>query len=140
MIALDAAGRKTEAIAVGTAGMAQAPNLALGLALAERLEDAGSGDQAVWVLKAAAEGADTSTGNWGVLREAASFLADHGRSAEAIDVYRKLLDIEAIPGPVRAAWLSEARRVALASGDAGQAAEWQAEIGKQARRPADSRP
>jgi uncharacterized protein (TIGR03790 family) len=134
MIALDAAGKGGEAIDSGKAGMKDAPNLALALALAERLRASGNNDQAVWVIKEAAEAAGTSTDQWALIRAAALFLAENRRSDEAIDVYQKLFSIDAIPPAVRAPWLTEARQVALASGDASQAAEWnddlQAIVGK----------
>jgi uncharacterized protein (TIGR03790 family) len=134
MIALDAAGRPAEAIGAGEEGMRQAPNLALGLALARRLEATGEGEQAVGYVVEAARSAGTLPGDWALIREAASFLADHGRSAEAIGLYRRLLAIGAIPPAVSSPWLQEARAFALASGDSAQAAEWQAEMARASER------
>jgi hypothetical protein len=128
MIALDAAGKPADAISVGKDGMHQAPNLALGLALAQRFEDSGVRDQALWWLSEAARSAGTSAGDWGLIRESARFLAIHGGGAEATDLYRKLFLIYAIPVAVRASWLEEARVTALDAGDTGQAAEWKEEL------------
>ena len=75
-------------------------------------------------------------GTWELLHEAAQFLAATGRSAEAIDVYRRLFDIDAVPASVRAPWTAEARKVALASGDAAQAAEWQVQADQTLEKPA----
>jgi uncharacterized protein (TIGR03790 family) len=140
MIALEAAGKPREAIDAGKAGMGEAPDLALGLALAQRLAASGDVDRAAWVVRDAADSAGTSTGDWGLLREAASFLADHGRPAEAIDVYLRLFLIDAIPRAVRTAWLAEARRAALAAGNAAQAAEWEQEMVRVAEKPAGPTP
>jgi len=133
---LDAAGRKPEAIAVGKTGMKEVPNLALALSLAERLAAAGIENEAIWMLKDAALSASSaSPGNWELMREAAMFLAADGRSAEAIDIFRALFDIDAIPPAVRTPWLVEARLVALEAGDTSQAAQWTEEIGQAAEKP-----
>jgi hypothetical protein len=140
MIQLDAAGKKMEAIGVGKTEMREVPNLALALALAERLAAAGIENEAVWMLKdAALSAAGTSPGNWELMREAAMFLAADGRSAEAIDIFRALFDIEAIPPAVRLPWLAEARLVALEAGDTGQAAQWKEEISRAAEKPTGRR-
>jgi len=127
---LDAAGKKADAIEAGKAAMKTAPNLALALAVAVRLQSSGNRDGAAWMVRDAAASAPSSSGNWELLREAAAFLAANGRSAEAIEVYKKLLEIDAIPAPVRSYWLVEARQVALGAGDAAQAADWQDEINR----------
>jgi len=137
---LDAAGRTAEAIDAGKAGMKEVPNLALALALAKRLQAAGIGNQAAWMLKDAVESAGTSSGNWEVMREAAMFLADNGRSAEAIDLFRALFDIDAIPPKIRSPWLVEARRVALDAGDTGQAAKWKEEISQAVEKSIGGKP
>jgi tetratricopeptide (TPR) repeat protein len=125
---LDASGR--DAVDAGKAAMKTAPNLALALALAKRLQSSGNVDGAAWLVRDAAGSAPSSPGNWELLREAAAFLAANGRSAEAIEVYKKLLEIDAIPPSVRSYWLVEARQVALGAGDAAQAADWQDEIAR----------
>ena len=125
---LDAAGKHGDAIAAGRDGMKKVPNLALALALAERLEASGNKDEAAWTVKGALDNADTALGTWELIRESAQLLAVNGRSAEAIDAYRRLFDIDAIPAVARSSWLVEARRVALESGDTAQAADWQQQI------------
>lgn len=130
MIALDAAGRPADAIDAGKEGMRQAPSLALGLALARRLESSGMKDEAVWCAGEAAQAAGSSTGDWALIREAAQFLSIHGRPGEAVDLYKKLFAIDAIPPGVRSDWLEEARVTALGAGDASQAAEWKAEMSR----------
>jgi uncharacterized protein (TIGR03790 family) len=140
MIALDAAGKSSEAIEAGKAGMKEAPNLALALALAERLVAAGNNDQAVWVITGAGDSAGTSADQWALIRAAALFLAENRRPGEAIDLYRKLFSIDAIPAAVRSPGLAEARQVALDSGDASQAAEWNEETGRVPEKSAGASP
>jgi uncharacterized protein (TIGR03790 family) len=127
---LDAEGRKDEAINVGKSGMKAVPSLALALAVAQRLQASGESEEATWVVRSAADAADTATSNWELICEGASFLAANKKSAEAIDLYRKLFAVDTIPAAVRSVWLAEARRVALEGGDTGQAAEWKEEMGQ----------
>ena len=124
---LDKTGKQADVIEAGKVAMRKAPNLALGLALGRRLEAAGNNEQAIWTVKEAADGADTSTWNWELLREAAQFLNGHGHAADAIDVYKKLFDTDGMPALLRSSWLTEAREVALNAGDTAQAADWRQE-------------
>jgi tetratricopeptide (TPR) repeat protein len=125
---LDAAGKHAEAIAAGKEAMKQAPSLALALALAGRLEASGNRDEGLWIVIGAAGSADASPGNWALLRDAAQYLHSRKRSAEALDLYRKLFDIDALPVSLRSTWLPEARVVALESGETSQAADWQQQL------------
>ena len=135
-----ASGRPIEAIETGKRAMKSAPNLALGLALARRVLAAGNTAEAVRLAKVAAEGVELSTGMWEVIRETALFLSEHGRPAEAIDLYRKLFSVDSIPSAVRSPWLVEARQAALAAGDAGQAAEWEEETRKSVEKTLADKP
>jgi len=137
---LDAAGKRAEAIDAGKAGMREAPNLALALALAQRLDAAGLGKEALWMLKDAAASAGSSSGNWEVTREAALFLAARGKSGEAIDIFRALFAIDAIPPALRSSWLVGARRIALEAGDTGQAAQWKEELSQAVEKSIDGAP
>jgi len=130
---LGAQGNVHEAVEVGRAALKKTPSLALALALARLVDASGNADKSVWVVKAAAEAAEPVPGNWEPIREAALFLAEHRRSAEAIEIYRKLFSVDALPAEVRSAWIGEARRVALEAGDTGQAAEWKEEVGPAAQ-------
>jgi uncharacterized protein (TIGR03790 family) len=130
MITLENLGKAAEAIEAGKEGMREAPNLALGLALARRLEASGVKEQAVWWVTEAARSAGRSTGDWALIREAARFLALNGSPAEATDLYRRLFSIDAVPAEIRSAWLEEARVTALDAGDASQAAEWKEEMSR----------
>lgn len=126
---LDDEGRKQDAIDAGKAAMKEVPSLALALALAQRLEASGNSEEATWVVKGAAEDADTAASNWELIREGASFLAANKKSAEAVELYRKLFEVDGMPAAVKHAWLGEARSAALEGGDTGQAAEWGQEMG-----------
>jgi uncharacterized protein (TIGR03790 family) len=125
---LDAAGQHAQAITEGRAALQKNQNLALALALAGRLEASGNRDEGIWAVSGAAGNADAGVGNWALLRESAQYLASRKRTAEAIDVYRRLFDIDALPEALRAPWLAEARAVALQSGDTSQAAEWKQQM------------
>jgi uncharacterized protein (TIGR03790 family) len=137
---LYAAGKRGEAIDLGKAGMKEAPNLALAIALAERLRATGNNEEAAWTITDAANAAGASSDTWELIRESAVFLAFIGRSAEALDIYRKLFLIDSIPPDIRSHWLVEAREIALAAGDAGQAAEWKEEIGRSVEKSLSEKP
>lgn len=131
---LGRAGRTVEALELGRSGMRNAPSLPLALALSRMDRAEGGAEEPAGILAAAAQEADAATGNWGVLREAAAFLAGSRHFAESLAVYRRLLAIEMIPPEARAPWLAEARRVALAAGDTAQAGRWEEEAGRIAER------
>jgi predicted Zn-dependent protease len=137
---LDADNKNAEAISVGKSAMREVPSLALALALAQRLVASGDSEGATWVVRGAADNADTSPSNWELICEAASFLAANKKSAEAIDLYTKLFAVDTIPAAVRSTWLGEARRAALEGGETGQAAEWKEEMGQAVEKPAGAKP
>jgi uncharacterized protein (TIGR03790 family) len=137
---LDADGKQEEAVSVGKAGMKDVPNLALALALAQRLQATGVTEEATWIVSSAADVADMSPSNWELISEAAMFLSANKKSAEAVDLYRRLFDVDAIPAAVRAPWLEQARRVALDSGDTGQAAQWREEEDQAVEKAAAPKP
>lgn len=137
---LDAAGSAGEAIEQGRAAMKEAPSLALALALAQRLQATGNSEAASWMLRDAAESEPLSSDRWELIREAAAFLSSHERSGEAIELYRRLFSIDAVPPAIRSSWLVEARQVALKSGDSGQAAEWKEEISRTVERSIAGKP
>ena len=132
---LDAEGQNQAAIEAGKSAMKVAPSMALALALARRILASGNTEGATAYVAGVIDSADTSTSNWALLHEAAAFLANNKSPDAAVDIYRKLFAVDALPASVRSAWLDEARRAALLAGDAGQAAEWQAEMGQAAGKP-----
>jgi uncharacterized protein (TIGR03790 family) len=132
---LDAEGKNQEAISVGKAGMKEVPSMALALALAQRIQGGGNTEEATAYVTGVIDSADASTSNWALLHDAAVFLAENKSADAAVDVYRKLFAVDAIPALVRSVWLDEARHAALEASDAGQAAEWKAELSQQGGRP-----
>jgi uncharacterized protein (TIGR03790 family) len=134
---LDVDNQKDESIEMGKAEMKEVPSLALALALADRLAAAGLVSQSVWVLKDAVESASTASSNWELIREAAQFLSARGRSAEAIDMFQKLFEIDQIPKASRLQWLAEAHAVALDAGDSNQASQWKEEYRALGGKPLD---
>ncbi len=137
---LVAEGRGADAIDAGKGAMKTAPNLALALALGRLLQASGNKEEAAWTVADAANAAGTSSESWELVREAAVFLATIGRSAEALDIYRKLFLIDQVPPEIRSHWLVEAREVALSAGDAAQAAEWKNEISRSVAKSLDGKP
>ncbi len=133
---LDSQNQKDLALETGRDAMKETPSLALALALAPRLDAAGLTSQSVWMLKDAVDSAGTAPGDWELMREAGQFLDAHGRSAEAIDMYRKLFENEQLPPANRKLWLAEAYKVALDAGDTGQTAQWKDELARLSGKPA----
>lgn len=134
---LDSDNQKDASIEMGKQEMKEVPNLALALALADRLSAAGLTSESVWMLKDAVESAPTASSNWELIREAAEFLSERGRSAEAIDMFRKLFEIDQIPKTSRLQWLAEGYAVALDAGDSSQASQWKDEYRSLGGKPLD---
>ena len=125
---LDAAGRRVEATALAVSAQRNGPNLALGVALAQRLREAGDNDAAGTALEFATGAGSFEPTEWALVREAAQLLASCGRAAKACDVWRTLFASPNLPRDLRLAWLPDAGKVALAARDSGQAAAWHAEL------------
>jgi uncharacterized protein (TIGR03790 family) len=133
---LDLAGKPDEALAAGRDGLRASPDLALALAVGSRLRASGRMGEAGSAVAAAAAREVVSADHWELMSEAALFLNECGRPADAIDAYRRLFAADSIPGPLRASWLTGARAVALAAGDTDQAASWKREIDQSAEKSA----
>jgi uncharacterized protein (TIGR03790 family) len=125
---LDAAGDRVEATALAVSAQRDAPNLALGVALAQRWRDAGDNAAAGAALEIATLAGSFEPTEWALAREAAQLLESCGRAASACDVWRTLLASKTIPRELRVAWLPEASKVAVAARDSVQAAAWQSEL------------
>ncbi len=124
---LDAAGKREEAIALGVAGLAQHPSLALALTLAGLQKDAG--DQAA---------ARRSLGVFSVLRKippsdrplalaAIRAFQAAGDSTAGFKLAKRLLDDAALPRDFRLAALLAGAELARAAGETSQASAWAAE-------------
>lgn len=122
---LEAAGRPQESLALARDAQHRRPTLALGVAFARRLRDRGDTEAAANALGFVPLLKSFSANEWAVVREAAQLLEGCGRPARAVEVWKILLGLPTLPGEVRAAWLPEARKTALAANDAAQAVIWQ---------------
>jgi hypothetical protein len=102
----------------------QRPNPALALAVAESLRTAGRTSEAAQVLEPNFRAEPLPADQWGLAHDAAQFLAEIDRGPLAIEIYRRIFSIGALPLQLRARWLVEARQTALEAHDAAQAAAW----------------
>ncbi len=123
----DRAGRVAEATALGVAALRETPSLALGVALARRLQQAGDVDAAGNALGFVALLRTFEAQEWALAREAALLLVSCGRSARALDVWRTVLAAPELPRALRLAWLPDAREAARAAKDHALAMAWQTE-------------
>lgn len=125
---LDAAGKGGEATALARIAQREAPSLAVGVALARRLSEAGDNASAATALGFAALLKLFPTDQWALAREAAQVLEACGQPARAIEVWRTLLGTATMPAELRVAWLSDAKKAARAAGDIAQINAWQVEL------------
>ncbi|MEO6568983.1 MAG: TIGR03790 family protein [Opitutaceae bacterium] len=121
---LEQAGNPAEALALLRETQSRAETLPVGIALAQRLQKAGDVAGAARALEFGAKLKNFRTDEWGLARDAAQLLAANGAARPALEVYRALLGIDAVPRELRVAWLSEAANVALAAEDRAQSAAW----------------
>lgn len=131
---LDRVKREIEATALAVAAQRAQPSLALGVAVARRLQARGDRSGAAEALAFASNLVLLPADEWALTREAARLLEANGAATRAVAVWRILLAQRNIPAELRTAWLPEARRAAQAASDPTQAAFWQKEI--EARGPA----
>ena len=124
---LDEADQRAEATAFGVAAQRDAPSLAVGVALARRLRDAGENDNAGNALGFAPLLQNFEANEWALAREAAILLETCGRPARGLVVWRTLLGL-GLTRELRVAWLPDARKTALAAKDYSQASAWQTEL------------
>ncbi len=125
---LDSAGRHDEAMKLARAAQREAPSLAVGVALAQRLLEAGDRESAANAIGFAPLLKSFPTDQWALARQAAVLLAECGRPARAVELWRTLLGAEAMPRELRVPWLNDARKTARAAGDMAQADAWQSEL------------
>ncbi len=121
---LDAAGKSAEATALVRSAEREAPSLAGGVALAERLRKAGDLNGAANALGFAPLLDSFPSDQWGLVHDAAALLEACGRPARALELWRTLLATPDLPSGVRLPWLRAASVAAAAAGDAAQAALW----------------
>jgi hypothetical protein len=104
------------------------PSLAMGVALAGLLRDAGDNDTAASALGFVTLLKTLAVDEWALAREAAGLLETLGRPMRAVELWRTLLAIEALPRELRVAWLPEASKAARTAKDFAQATKWEGEL------------
>ena len=125
---LDQTGHRGEATALLRRDFLAHPRLALGVALARRLREAGDSTGAGQALSVVADATTYQTTDWALAREAAEMLHVAGRSLQAVTIWRALLDNSSLPVDLRRLWLPDAIAAARAANDAEQASTWQREL------------
>ncbi len=130
MNALAAGGDEAAAIALARAEQRRRPSFAVGFALAQRLQangdEAGAANALGFVRRLSAYRTD----EWALAREAAQLLESCGEAAQAVAVYRNLLDAKTMPRELRRAWLREGVDRASAVRDTAQARAWEDELAR----------
>jgi hypothetical protein len=125
---LQAANKPAEAVALARAEQQRQPSLAVGLALARLLAAAGDQAGAATALGFAGLLPAGRSDEWGLFRDAAVFLADHGEPGKAVEVYRNLFKAEGFPDDLRVAWLRDAAKTATQAGNFPQAVAWEKQL------------
>jgi uncharacterized protein (TIGR03790 family) len=122
---LDGDKRSDEALQVLRSGFKRFPSLALGLALARKLDETGDAAGAVRALEFVALVPSFEGSNTVLARQTAAFLAAHGAPRKALAIYQTLLDASSVPADGLPAILSEACAVARQAGDLALSLEWE---------------
>lgn len=121
---MESAGEPVQAMALMRNELGQRPNLALALAIAERLQKAGRTSEAAQVLEPNLPSTPLPADQWGLAHDTARFLAEINHASLAITMYRRIFAVGALPLQLRARWLVEARQTALNAHDPAQGAAW----------------
>ncbi len=114
-------------IAIANTVMGEDPSLALALAQARLLDEAGDRAGALRALGLAAFMRRMRADEWGLVAEIAQQLAAWADAKTAVKVWQNLLTQD-LPENVRLTWLREAVPVAREGGDFSQSAAWEQEI------------
>lgn len=125
---LDAATRRDEATSLARTAQREVPSLAVGVALARRLLEAGDKRTAAAELGFVAFLKTFPTSEWALVREAAQVLELCGEPRGALELWRSLLAAENLTRELRLAWLPDAKKCADAARDEAQAAAWAREL------------
>ena len=125
---LDAAKQPGDATSLGISAQRDVPTLAVGVELARRFHDANEMEKAGNALGFAPLLKSFEANEWALAREAAQLLEAGGRAARALEMWRILFATPSLPRELRIAWLSDARKTALAAKDVAQAHAWQIEL------------
>ncbi|MGA3006473.1 MAG: TIGR03790 family protein [Opitutaceae bacterium] len=125
---LDAEKKPADALAVLRATMDQTPSLVVGIALAQRLAQAGDAAGAAREVVFARYFKAFRPQEWALAAEAARLLVAGGQAQAAVDVCKNLLASDGMPAAARTVWLGVGRDAALAAHDSAQAVKWEMEM------------
>ncbi|MBK8857066.1 MAG: TIGR03790 family protein [Opitutaceae bacterium] len=125
---LQNANKPEDALTLARSEQKRQPSLAVGVALAQMLAEAGDRPGAAAALGFARLLPANRSDEWGLLRQAAVMLADNGDAVRAVEVYRNLFNAQALPDDLRLAWLRDAARTANVANNLNQAVVWQRQI------------
>lgn len=125
---LEAGSKADEALGLLRRTMAERPSLAPAMALALRLEHAGDTIGARQALAFASRLKNIPADDWALTRLVALRLQAEGSTGQAVEVWANLLATPGLPPELRAPWLDEARKVALAAGNTTLAEAWKKEL------------
>lgn len=114
---LDAAHRPGEATALALSAQREAPSLAVGLALAQRLRDAGDNEGAGRALGFVSGLKTFSANEWALVREIAQTLEACGQPARAVELLRTLLANGSLPPEVRGVWQKQLNDLARSTAE-----------------------
>ncbi len=134
---LDAKGKSAEALAGLRQAFRETPSLALGVAIARRLQADNDNAGAIMALNFTTLLENLPTDQWGLAHEAAQVFNACGDPAKAVSVYRHLLAVKELPREVRLSWLRAGLDVARAAKDAVETEAWEREIAQLVPPPAD---
>lgn len=127
MNVLDARHRADEALALARSVQRDEPSLAVAMALARRLKQAGDKPGAAAALGFVPLLKAFRPDEWGLAHEAALLLAACDRPVDAMHTLQNLFRIKSVPRGLRLAWLPEAQKIAAAAQDLKQGKEWSLE-------------
>ena len=125
---LDGLSRRDEATAFLRQAQREAPSLAVAVALARRLHDAGDEAGAAGAMGFAALLKKVRTDEWALVREAALLLDACDRPTLAVETWKNLLSTPTLPPELREPWLAEAKKSAAGAKNLVQADAWQKEL------------
>jgi len=125
---LEAAGRTTAALSAGRKAQSLVPSLALGFALAQRLQAAGDLPGAASALGFAASLPNFPPDQWALAESAAQLLIASGRPSQGVAVYQALFANKILPTELRLAWLGRAIEAARLAQQDLVARRWSDEL------------
>lgn len=125
---LERAGQQPEALALLRETQDATPSLPVGIALAQRLQKSGDAAGAARALEFGATLKSFRPDEWAMARDAAELLVANGRPAAAVEIYRAIFGMAALPRSLRFTWLGEAVQASAAAGNQTQSATWEKEL------------